>query len=963
MENNNNRDDPSFKKFLETIKKQNDASNAAQAVSIKKEDVQVKSLEKIASLLENIQANFAVKAPIGKTGPTAIPKKTGSLNKAAVALSQYSVPQEDKTVTEKLKEEVAATKSVFGSLGKGISSIFNVSKGLLTNPEEMFSKGLKKTKSLGKKASDILGTKEDYTVEKERFVREVKAQGGKGGAKLYDSLMSTAKEEKKKQNPLTRIVSDVLGKDKDTGEEKPVVEKKTKKTKEKTPSIESDTNESNDNFVSAQEQLAKNSETDLELTKQILEVQKQQLTELQKLSSAFVSKIPSELPGPAPTVSKKDTGGGEEDSGSGLSLLDALPGKGALKSLGKGARALGRGALKAGTGLLKFAGSKAGMVAGGALAIGAGAYTAYKGYTGAEEEKQAGLQEIEAKQQAGEITPEEAEAQKKQLGEATIEKKGGAVGEGAGMAAGGIAGMKAGAALGATIGSIVPGAGTAVGAGIGAVAGGALGAFAGSKAGKVVGEYGGKAVNKIKDVYGSAKDLFSRGTSGTLAFQNKDEEVNKRALEAGAIDEAGNIVNKEKYSEIKNQVDKEVIAKDPTANKLSDISVSSETKLLSKSESGPDGTASSDIMTKGIVSEKSILGSTKLGALFSAKGLDTGRFLSASSEESVDKEGNVKSRFSDISGSRKSGGLLGADTYTLTNEGAEGGPVYDMKVSKKDYMRMQGLAKEGKHAEAEKEFANLKAKRDMTYQDVSPVASPEESVTPMSDEAGKGKFGFANIGAGIKKFFGMGKKDVSTDEEAQKVTKLGAQLKGMEALRGEGGKGVSEDISPELKTKQEKMKADYEAGVQKLTKEGWDENTLRDQQSGVHTLGNKLRGFFGMKLKEDEGFEGMGMVSADQSTTSQRNKDLAKKASQYSDDTDVSPKPAAAAGPALAQDSVENKDLSREASKPAAAAQPIISNNVSNSSKTVITPPKPTPRNTELDVSPLKDYQRRAVVF
>lgn len=68
-------------------------------------------------------------------------------------------------------------------------------------------------------------------------------------------------------------------------------------------------------------------------------------------------------------------------------------------------------------------------------------------------------------------------------------------------------------------------------------------------------------------------------------------------------------------------------------------------------------------------------------------------------------------------------------------------------------------------------------------------------------------------------------------------------------------------------------------------------------------------------------------------------------------------------GPTLAKESVENKDLSREATRPAAGSQPIIANNVSNSSKTVVTPPRPTPRNTELDVSPLKDYQRRATVF
>lgn len=941
MENREDKDS-GFKKFLENLKKQNDIVIDSLAVSDKREDRQTESLEKIAELLEKIQANFAIRPSFRDSEAKVLPKQESKLDRAAVALSEYSVRPEDKSITEQLKEEIAAAKSVFGSIGKGISSIFGAGKGLLTNPKDTFAKGLEKAKGIGKTASDILSTKADYTVEKERFAKEVEAQGGTGGEKLYDSLIKRADVEKKKRDPLTRIVSDVLGKKEESKEIKPTG-----------PTI--DANEENDNFTSAQEKLADNSDKDIELTQQILDVQKQQLSELKRLSEALSPKIPGELPSPIPTVSKKES---EEESGSGLGLLEALPGKGIFKSIGRGAKALGRGAVKAGTGLLKFAGSKAGMVAGGALAIGAGAYTAYKGFKGAEEEKQAGLQEIEAKQQAGEITPEEAEAQKKQLGETTIEKKGGAVGEGTGMAAGGVVGMKAGAALGATIGSAVPVVGTAIGAGVGAIAGGALGAFAGSKAGKAVGEYGGKAFNAAGNLFKSVKDSFGRGTSGTLAFQNQEEEINRRAKEAGAIDDSGKIIDTEKYNQISKEVKAEILAKDRTANKSSDLSISSETNLQSKSESGPGGTATSDIMTKGIVSEKSILGSTKLGALFSAKGLDTGRFLSASSEESVDKEGNVKSRFSDISGSRKSGGLLGADTYALTNEGAKGGPVYDMQVSKKDYMRIQGLVKEGKHAEVEKEFADLKAKHDMTYQDYGPVTSPEESVTPMGGEAGENKLSF---GAGIKKFFGMGKKDVSASEEAQKITKLGAQLKGIEALRGEGG---AEDVSPELKAKQEKMRVEYEAGVQKLSKEGWDENTLRGQQSGAHTLGNKLRGFFGMKLKEDSGFEGTGMVSADQKTAGQKNKELASMAARYSDEESaVTPKPVPSAGPDLATQSIENKDLDREASKPVAAAQPIISTNVSNNNKTVITPPKPTPRNTELDVSPLKDYQRRATVF
>lgn len=983
MENKDDKDS-GFKKFLETLKKQNDIANAAQAVSDKKEDKQTESLERIASLLEKIQANFAIKPSFNNTDVKSAPSKDGILNRAALSLSEYKVDPADKTITEQLKEEIAAAKSVFGSIGKGISSIFSAGKGLLTNPKDTFAKGLEKAKGVGKAASDILSTKADYTVEKERFAKEVQAQGGENGEALYDSLMERSKVEKKKRDPLTRIVSDVLG-------------KKEAPSKEPKPTV--DANEENDNYVSAQEKLADNSDKDLELTQQILDVQKQQLAELKRLSETLSPKIPGELPGAAPTVSKKDS---EEESGNGLGLLDALPGKGIFKSIGKGAKALG----KAGTGLLKFAGSRAGMVAGGALAIGAGAYTAYKGFKGAEEEKQAGLQEIEAKQQAGEITPEEAEAQKKQLGEATVEKKGGAIGEGTGMAAGGIVGMKAGAALGATIGSAVPVVGTAIGAGVGAIAGGALGAFAGSKAGKTVGEYGGKAVNAAGNLFKSVKDSFGRGTSGTLAFQNQDEEINKRAKEAGAIDETGKIIDADKYNQISKEVKTEILAKDKSANKSSDLSVSSKFELISKDEMGPDGATSTNTFTKGIVSEKSILGSTKLGALFSAKGLDTGRFLSSGSEESIDKEGNIKSKFSDISGSRKSGGLLGADTYSLTNEGAQGGPVYDMQVSKKDYMRIQSLAKEGKHADVEKEFADLKAKRDMTYQDYSPVTSPEESVTPMSDKPSKSIFD--RLGDKIKGTYGYIKKQAGLDlsggvgkEQAEQLISSKSTFDQKETQK-DGVVTASNALNTGITSEKSLFGSKFLGSL--FSKKGQETGSFLAQGEETTSTGDTASSKFGTLMgKRESG----GLFGRDKYTVSREGKDggaeydtpvtkkdynklqaLAKEgkydeadvefkkikeqqerdkeiiATYSTPDDKVTPLAnKTAVGSKLAQDSIENKDLDREASKPVAAAQPIVSTNVSNNNKTVITPPKPTPRNTELDVSPLKDYQRRSTVF
>jgi hypothetical protein len=119
-------------------------------------------------------------------------------------------------------------------------------------------------------------------------------------------------------------------------------------------------------------------------------------------------------------------------------------------------------------GASKFAGPAAAIAS-----IGAGAYTAYSGFTGANE-----------KLAKGEITAEEA----------TVEK-GGAIGEGTGQAVGGTVGALKGAAVGAAIGSVVPVLGTAVGGLIGAAVGGLGGSFLGGKAGSFLGETGGKIVN------------------------------------------------------------------------------------------------------------------------------------------------------------------------------------------------------------------------------------------------------------------------------------------------------------------------------------------------------------------------------------------------------------------------------------------------------------------------------------
>jgi len=411
----------------------------------------------------------------------------------------------------------------------------------------------------------------------------------------------------------------------------------------------------------------------------------------------------------------RDLKGGEAKSapveeGGGGSLLDMLPGRGFLR----GAKTLGGKILSGGKalagGALRFAGSPLGMKLGAGLAVAGGAYTAYKGWTGAEEEKQQQLAQIDEQVKSGQITEQQANEQRAALDESTVEKKGGAVGEGTGMAAGGIAGAKLGAAAGAALGSFVPVVGTAIGAGAGALIGGAAGAFGGAKAGKVIGEYGGKAVNlgkravgaigdKISSFVGGVKDSYNRGTGGTLEFQNKDEEVLKRAQAAGIVNEKGEITNSEKYEEINKQVTKEVLAKDPTANRTGDQFIGSKSSIKESETAGQGMVTTEQSQAQGITSKKSLFGSEFLGSLVSKKGLKTGGFLGTSSEQKsiesttdsmMSSTDNTTSKFTEILGERISGGLFGKDKYKVST-----GDGIDTGISKTQYNKIQELVAKG----------------------------------------------------------------------------------------------------------------------------------------------------------------------------------------------------------------------------------------------------------------------------
>ena len=225
------------------------------------------------------------------------------------------------------------------------------------------------------------------------------------------------------------------------------------------------------------------------------------------------------------------------------------------------------------------------------------------------------------------------------------------------------------------------------------------------------------------------KDTFNRGNSGTLKAQNRDEIVKERAIKAGAMDAAGNIVNTEAYNKISNKVLQEVNASGDGASGT--FKIGTNTAVDQQSMAGSNGTyKESSKFEQNITTAKSVLGSETLGALFSAKGLDTGRIVSIGSKE-TDANGKVSTEYSNILGERKSGGLFGKDTYTLTNESAGD---YDVKVEKKDYFKVKKLLDTGKGEEARKVATEAISKAKAAMSDAmsssempSGIISPEEN--------------------------------------------------------------------------------------------------------------------------------------------------------------------------------------------------------------------------------------------
>lgn len=188
---------------------------------------------------------------------------------------------------------------------------------------------------------------------------------------------------------------------------------------------------------------------------------------------------------------------------------------------------------------------------------------------------------------------------------------------------------------------------------------------------------------------------------------------------------------KDTYNYIKEETNRDLSGGTgkPQAEQMISSNIESRKKLES---SGPILTQQ-DTLDEGIVSQKSLFGNSFLGSLFSKKNQKIGQFMASGSDSNVieNPEGNVQSyKTGRLLGQRVSGGLFGRDTYKVSLEGKDGEAEYNTQLTKKDYMQIQNLVKQGKYDEAEAKFKELKAAQQERDIQVRAPASPEEMITP-----------------------------------------------------------------------------------------------------------------------------------------------------------------------------------------------------------------------------------------
>ena len=268
-----NPENSAFERFLNNVTQQNKEDTKKSEEANRKQ-----SLENVKILDDRLKAIKDVLASIDNN----IAKDLD------VRLNQIQILGKDKTLRETLQETVGGVKSLFSVINSGFKS--------LANPAKLFGKAatgiVSGVKGIGSFTSDVIRAEKGFSAESERFAKEYERTG-----------RGTFKEGKTAFADITNLEKKLDVIDKNLAESEKFGFKLSREDlaqkRELIKAIETirgnikPNTENADNITTSSEELAKVSKEELELTKQSISLEKDQLDELVQIRKNL--EKPSEL--------------------------------------------------------------------------------------------------------------------------------------------------------------------------------------------------------------------------------------------------------------------------------------------------------------------------------------------------------------------------------------------------------------------------------------------------------------------------------------------------------------------------------------------------------------------------------------------------------------------------------------------------------------------------------------------
>jgi len=268
-----NPENSAFERFLNNVTQQNKDDTKKSEEANRKQ-----SLENVKILDDRLKAIKDVLASIDNN----IAKDLD------VRLNQIQILGKDKTLRETLQETVGGVKSLFSVINSGFKT--------LANPAKLFGKAatgiVSGVKGIGSFTSDVIRAEKGFSAESERFAKEYE-RTGRGTFKEGKTAFADITNLEKKLDVIDKNLAESEKFGFKLSREDLAQKRELIKAIETIRGNVKPTAENADNITTSSEDLARVSKEELELTKQSISLEKDQLDELIQIRKNL--EKPSEL--------------------------------------------------------------------------------------------------------------------------------------------------------------------------------------------------------------------------------------------------------------------------------------------------------------------------------------------------------------------------------------------------------------------------------------------------------------------------------------------------------------------------------------------------------------------------------------------------------------------------------------------------------------------------------------------